>query len=429
MEPHADLTALALVSTVALLFGLVLMRLKQPAVVGYIAAGIALGPTGLGLVRDGGSVRLLAEMGVLMLVFLVGMELSLRAFKTIWRTALACMLLQVALSIGVALLVGWLLDWSAGEVVLLGFVIAISSTAVAIKILEDIGELRSQVGRVTVGVLIAQDLAVVPMLLILDSFGRGSGIGFDVLARLALAIGLLFVLVRFLSRRERLRLPLGRSLRGRPDIGPLAALAVCFMAATLSGAIGLSSAYGAFIAGLVIGNSTERKPTLHTTRPIESVLLVVFFLSVGLLIDLRFIWTNLQVVAVFLLFVTLIKTALNFGILRLLGQPRETALLSGIAMAQMGEFSFILAGVGLGRGMIDDEGYRLVMAVIALSLVISPLWLATARRLYPVARAGIGGVREAASQAGGSATASDFWPRLKSALQRTGGSAGSWLRR
>ena len=399
MEHATDLTAIALVTAIALFFGVVLTRMKQPAVVGYIVAGVALGPTGLGLVRDSGVIRDLAELGVLMLLFILGMELSLRAFKTVYRIAVACALLQIVVSLGMSFLFGWLFGWRTPGMLLLGFVTATSSTAVAIKLLEELGELRTHIGRVTVGVLIAQDLAVVPMLLVLTSFGGSEGVGIEIAVKLLLAVGLLVALVWFLSRRERVRLPLGQYLRGRPDIAPLAALAACFTAATITGALGLSSAYGAFLAGLVIGSSTERKAALLTTLPIQSVLLVVFFLSIGLLIDLAFIWNHLGAVLTFLLVVTLLKTVTNVAILRLLRQPRETALLSGIVLGQVGEFAFVLASAAADRRMIDDDGYRFIIAVIALSLVTSPLWLVTARRLHELAWTSIEGMQSALESA------------------------------
>ena len=219
--------------------------------------------------------------------------------------------------------------------------------------------------------------------------------GVAIAVKLLLAIGLLVALVWFLSRRERLRLPLAQYLRGRADIAPLAALSACFVAATVTGALGLSGAFGAFLAGLVIGNSTERKAALLTVLPIQSVLLVVFFLSIGLLIDLSFIWANLGAVLTFLLVVTVLKTVANVGILRLLGQPRETALVSGIVIGQVGEFSFVLASAAAASGMIDDDRYRFIVAVIALSLVTSPLWLITARRLHVLAWTSIEGMRSA----------------------------------
>lgn len=391
MPSSQELAGLALVATVALVCGVVLARLKQPAIVGYIAAGVILGPSGLGLVENRAQVALLAELGILMLLFLVGMKMSLRAFRTVYRLALLGALVPLGLSVALTLAAARVFGWSIELAVLLGFVISLSSTAVAIKMLEDIGELRSEVGRSAVGVLIVQDLAVVPMLLILNAMAGPEGIAYLHILPLAGAIGLLVLLVWYLGRAPRIRLPFTHWVRGDLDLVPLTALAFCFGAAAVSGALGLSAAYGAFLAGLFIGCTTARRRMIHSTQPIQSVLMMVFALSVGLLIDLQYIWHNLVTVAVLLLIVLFVKTAMNVGVLRLLGEPWPRAFLAGTVLGQVGEFSFVLASAGLASGLIDDEGGRLAVAVIALSLAVSPLWLDAARRLQRLAEAGVSG--------------------------------------
>ncbi|MFP6730260.1 MAG: cation:proton antiporter [Alphaproteobacteria bacterium] len=389
MNVHSEITFIALVVVVALLCGMAMLRLKLPALIGYILAGVVLGPSGFGLVEDRDQINLLAELGVLMLLFLIGMELSLHEFKKVWRIALMGTVLQVGGAVLVMLLLSVVFGWTVEIAILLGFVIALSSTAVVIKMLGDIGELESDVGRVTVAILIAQDLAVVPMMLILNGMASASGFGFLDLLPIAFAVGFLVLFVRFLGRREPVRLPFGRWIVGDHDLTPLAALAPCFAAATISGLLGLSAAYGAFLAGLFIGASTDRESIIEATRPIQSVLLMVFFLSIGLLIDLAYIWHNLGAVLVLLLVITLGKTAMNVGVLRLLGDPWPRAFLAGVVLGQIGEFSFVLAALGLGNGLIEQEGHRLVVTVIALSLITSPLWIDVARRLQDLVGAGV----------------------------------------
>lgn len=386
MEHFIDqLTPIALVTSFALLCGLAMLRLRQPAIVGYIVAGVVLGPTGLGLVSNTESVKLLAELGVIMLLFLIGMELSLRGFKSVYKVALLTTGLQIALLTGCFYLVGLWFDWSFDKVLVFGFVVAISSTAVAIKILEETGDLRTHVGRVTISILIAQDLAVIPLLLIINSLGgAAAGLWYIVVIKLLFAVGILAFLAWFLSRRERINLPGIEFIQSRKDIVPLAALAICFTFATISGGLGLSVAYGAFIAGLIIGNSNARALMHEATEPVQAILLMVFFLSIGLLIDLEFIYTNLGMVLTVLAVVTILKTAINIGILHMLGKPWDRAFQVGVTVAQVGEFSFILAAAALSRGVVSDDGYRLLVAVIALSLVISPLWLIIARRLHDI---------------------------------------------
>ena len=384
---HIDrLTSIALVTTAALLCGLALIRLRQPAVVGYILAGIVLGPTGLQVISNTETVRTLADLGVIMLLFLIGMELSLRGFKSVYKTALATAALQIVISVGLFWIAGHYLHWSFERVLVFGFATALSSTAVAIKMLEETGDLRGPVGRITVSVLIAQDLAVIPMLLVISAFGEGAMPGGIIAAKMIFAIGFLGFLVVSLSQQEKMVLPLTDWIVSRPEVIPLAAMAFCFTWAALSGILGLSTAYGAFAAGLIIGNSNVRA-ILHTAaEPIQAILLMVFFLSIGLLIDVNFIIHNWRLVLIVLSLVTLVKTAINVMILHLfLRKPWDRAFHSGVVMAQIGEFSFIIVAAGLATNIIPDEAYRLMIAVIALSLMISPMWLAIARQLHGAA--------------------------------------------
>ena len=385
MPEAAELTGIAFVAVGALVCGIIVTRLRQPAVVGYIFAGVLLGPSGLAFVENRDRIVLLAELGVLLLLFLIGMELSLRGFARVWRVALMATALQVAISVGIVVALAQLFDWSLALTLLIAFALSLSSTAVAIKILQDIGELRTGAGRTAVGVLIAQDLAVVPMLLVIDGLAEGGAISLATVIKIVVAIAFLALLIRFFSGRRRLRLPFAGAIGDHIDLTPLTALAYCFAAAAVSGVLGLSPAYGAFLAGLLIGNSTQRATVHAATQPIQSVLLMVFFLSIGLLIDLAFIWRNLTVVLALLLFVVAFKSAMNVGVLHLLGEPWHRAFLSGVVLAQIGEFSFVLLAAGAGSGIVDGDGYRLFVAIIALNLALSPLWLNAARRLHALA--------------------------------------------
>lgn len=398
MQHHFDLTGIAIVTSVALLCGLALSRLKQPAIVGYIVAGIVLGPGGFGLVQSSDSIRSLAELGVLMLLFLVGMELSVKSFQAVWKLALAAVAAQVGLSLAVTGLAGLVLGWPWPRSIVMGFIMALSGTAVAIKMLDDVGELKTETGRVTIGVLIAQDLAFVPLLLLTNGMGTGDGLSAAILAKLGLAMGALGGLVWYLSRHERLIVPYGEWFRRNHEVIPLAALAFCFTLAAATGVMGLSAAFGAFMAGFMLGNSDGRAHALRATQPIQAVLIVVFFLSIGLLIDLSYVWRNLGEVLLVLFAVTLVKSAINVGTLHALGEPWERAFPAGVIMGSLGEFSFVLAAAGLSIAVIDPDGYQLAVTVIALSWLLSPLWLVSARRFHVLAENGIGSIRGALKQ-------------------------------
>ncbi len=392
MDPHVNLTGMALVGLSALLCGMLMARLRQPALVGYIIAGVLLGPSAFGVVENRDQIGGLAELGVLLLLFLIGTELSVRFFMVTWKMALAAVGLQIAGSLGAIFLCSIFLGFSAAESVLLGFVIALSSTAVAIKILEEIGQLRTRTGRIAVAILIGQDLAFLPMLLIVENIGGGT-LGLWEIVQICGSVLVLVLLVQKLNKR-RVDLPFARIVMGNIDLSPLTGLVYCFGFGAVFGLFGLSPAYGAFLAGLVIGRSSQREQMIHSVRPVQSVLVMVFFLSVGLLIDLKFITENLGTVLVLLLVVTLFKTALNIGIMRLMGESWQRASLQGLTLSQLGEFSFLLTTTGLSAGAIGEEQSRLVIAVTVLSLTISPLWLTSARRVHGLTSRRINTLRE-----------------------------------
>ena len=419
-EYGQSLTGLAIVALAALVCGAAMQRLKQPPVMGYILAGAILGPTGAGLVENREFVSLLAELGVLMLLFLIGMELSLRAVREVWRVALATTAVQILVGVLAMSALGALLDWPLPQTVLLGFVVALSSTAVAIKMMEEIGELRTRTGQIALGILVAQDLAVVPMMLVIGAFRGGGTFGLEALFKIALSIGLLTALIVYLLRRQRLRLPFAKAVGSNTDLIPLAGLGFCFGAAALSGLLGLSAAYGAFLAGLVIGNSTSRRVMIHHTAPIQAILLMVFFLSIGLLIDFDYILDNLVTVLSIVAFVAVLKTGLNILVIGFLGQPWPRAILAGTLLAQLGEFSFVLAALGLEVDAIDGDTYRLIVAVTVLSLLGSPFWLETARRLHRVALLGVTSGRE---------TLRVTFGQEVMGIIRSAGRAGTWLAR
>ena len=397
---HGDhLVAIAIAVAIAALLGLGFMRLRQPPLVGFILAGLLLGPTGMGVISTSDNVSLLAEMGVVVLLFFIGMELSIKAFVLSLKQAVIVAGGQLVASMVLAALLAYALGASPSETLILGFIIALSSTVVAMKMLDEMGELRSAPGRVAVGVLIAQDLAVVPMLILVSSLG---GEVFDlgeVAFKVVVAVALLAGLLWWFGRHPKLKLPFAEAIEDNVDLLAIGSLALCFSAAALSGLAGLSPVYGAFLAGIIIGNSTLRSRIIPVIEPIQSILLVVFFLSIGLLIDLDFILDNLWLVLAAAMLVVGLKTALNIFLLRITGSDPKTALLAGLSMAQIGEFSFVLAAAGFASGAFGSDIYRLAIAVTAISLLVSPIWFNLMERIEELANEGLGSYKEALARA------------------------------
>ena len=381
MEHQLELVELTTVFLAALACGLLMQKLRQPPLVGYIIAGVLLGPSVLGLLSNLEAIQFLAELGAILLMFVVGMELSLRGFRRVYRLTLGIVALQIAFGLAITFGMGLVFDWSAGLSLVLGFAFAISSTAVGINLLEEVGELRGSVGGLAVGVLIAQDLAIIPMLVIIESLGNGGRIDPWTVLKLAAAVGFLTWFVVFMSQRKRVSLPFDGVIAEGRGVTALAALTLCFLFSTISGLLGVSVAFGAFVAGLLIGNSQQRPQFITATLPVRDILLMVFFLSIGLLIDVGFLIDNALVLIPLVILVFILKTVGNLAIIHGLGQPWVRSIRVATVLPQIGEFSFILGATGLSAGILSFSDYRLLVTVIALSLIASPVWLFSSRHL------------------------------------------------
>jgi CPA2 family monovalent cation:H+ antiporter-2 len=390
--PHTqNLTALALVLAAAVLCGLGMSRLRLPSAAAFILVGVVLGPTGLGLVDRSASIETLADLGVLMLLFLIGMELRLEAFRRLLPLALGVTALQILAAVTFTLSLAQFTSGETASAVVIGLVLAISSTAIGTKMMEDAGEKHTPAGRLSLAILVAQDLAVVPLLLVVSSLGGGltSGTLIIVAIKLVLAFGLLVGFVGVLLRIKSFRFPWSEEILKNPDIGTLTVVGICFSAAALSGLLGFSPALGAFLGGLAVGHSTLARAARRLAEPVQSILLFFFFVSVGLLIDLGYIMGELWLILIALAVVAIGKTFTNLVILRLFGQPGDVAFPAALFLAPIGEFSFVLVTAAAASGALTPEAHKLAIVVIALSLLVSPLWFIGARRAHDLVTRGI----------------------------------------
>ncbi len=381
-----SLTALALVLAAAVALGLAMNRMRMPSAAGFILVGVGLGPSGLGLIDTSDSIETLAELGVLMLLFILGMEMRLQSFRKSLPLALGITALTIVIIVSsVTLFTAYVQGEVLGGAVI-GGMLSISSTAVAMKMMEDAGEKDSIAGRLTLAILVAQDLAVVPLLLITGALGAPfSSQGLVLIAgKLVLALALLGGFIALLGKIKSFRFPWSEYLLKDFDIGTLGVLGICFTAAAVSGLLGLSPALGAFLGGLAVGHSTLRRGALTMAQPVQSILLFVFFLSVGLLIDLHYLIAQIWVIAFALVVVTGGKTFLNWLLLMLAGESFGTAVEVSLFLSPVGEFSFVIASAGLAVGVLTTAGHKLAIAVIAMSLLVSPLWFLLARIFHTI---------------------------------------------
>lgn len=265
-----------------LVTGLVLRALKQPHVVAYLMTGVFLGPHGVNLVGDETTLGRLGAFGVILLLFFVGMEISPRRLMTTWKASTLGNLLQILISVGLIWLVGSWLDWPLDRIILIGFVISLSSTAVVVKLLQDRKEIDSKIGQETLGILIVQDLAVIPMLLVLNFLG-GTPPSYQTLGLQVFGGLLIFSILAIILKKETFHLPLAKWVRDDHEMQVFGALTLAFGLSLLTALLELSAALGAFAAGMIIGASKETQWVHHSLEPFRVVFLALFFVSIGML--------------------------------------------------------------------------------------------------------------------------------------------------
>lgn len=375
-----------IVIILALSLGVVVLfhRIRVPPVVGFFLTGILAGPHGLGLIQAVHEVEVLAEVGVVLLLFVIGMEFSLESLLRMGRTLVLGGPIQLVLTGGAGLALGLLLGTGAGEALFLGFLLALSSTAIVLRLIQQRGELDTPHGRTALGILIFQDLAVVPMMLLLPVLaGRaeGPGAALLLLARAAAVLAAVFFAARFL-----VPFLLRQVVRTRSrELFLLAVVAVGLGVAWLVSAAGLSLALGAFLAGLVVSESEYSHQAVSDVIPFRDVFTSFFFVSLGMLLSPTFLLDHWLVLPAVVAGVLALKTAAAGAAALVVGYPLRTALLAGLSLSQVGEFSFILAESGLDLGLLDEALHPWFLGVAVLSMAATPFLLEAAPRLVEVA--------------------------------------------
>lgn len=368
------------VVTVILALGLMLQLFHKPQLVGYILAGIIIGPGGIGLITEQSTIEHLGAIGVTLLLFFIGMEISPGQLVKGWRIAVLGTLFQILVSVGLTWVIGIWLEWSMGRIVLLGFVISLSSTAVVLKLLKDSQELSTKAGENVVLILLAQDLAVVPMLIVVSLLSGESPQSGELIKQVLGGIAVTALAI-YIITREKLSLPFSRQIKKDHELQIFAALLICFGLAFITGMLGLSGALGAFVAGMIVATAKETEWFHHALEPLRVVFVALLFVSIGMLIDPGFIAKHALQVLLLVVGVLLTNTFVNAGILRALGDDWNNSLYSGAMLAQIGEFSFILVSVGLQASLVTQFGYQMTIAVISLSLMLSPIWISGMKRM------------------------------------------------
>ncbi|HSG99584.1 MAG TPA: cation:proton antiporter, partial [candidate division Zixibacteria bacterium] len=354
-------------------------RLRVPTIAGFIAAGMVVGPQGLALVSDPHQVQFLAEIGVTLLLFAIGLELPLEHLRRLWKAVLIGGGLQVGATIALCVLVGRAFDLSWGQAIFVGCVVAVSSTAIVLRGLEQRGEIDAPHGRFTLGILLFQDMCVAPMILIIPTLSGGDvpGAGLaGALLRAALIIGAAILAGKYLVPRI---MDIVARTRQR-QLFIMTALLFCVGTAWVTASAGITLALGAFLAGVIVGGSQYRHQTLSDIIPFREVFISLFFVSIGMLLDVREIVESLAPIATLLIGILALKFTIVFLTGLALRAPLRVSVMSATALAQVGEFSFVLLGAGAAVSLIGEDLNTQLTVAIALSMLLTPLLLSLAPR-------------------------------------------------
>ena len=373
---------IALVLSVALLLGGLFERIRQNAVTGYLLAGLLLGPAGTGWISNVEHIRLLAELGVALLLFTIGLEFSLSRLRASGRMAILGGTIQIVVTGVVGGSAAAASGLSTVEAIIIGAALSLSSTAVVLRVLADRTELESLHGRNALGILLLQDLAVVPLVLLVLALGEGVT-GSTAFGRFAFSIGVataliaaIFLVTKYVFPRL---LDIASAYRNR-DLPVVLSFAVCLGAAGVSHAANLSPILGAFLAGMLLAESPFAAQIRADITPLRAVFLTLFFTSVGMLAQLP-TGRALLVVVPLALVIMWGKAMIVGFVVRLFRQPHTVAVSTGLALSQVGEFSFVLLELGYRQGLLPHATFQVLLSVSIVTLVLTPYVIAGAPKL------------------------------------------------
>lgn len=381
-------TTFLLVFAAAIGGGTIARIAKLPTILGYIAAGVLVGNIAFGII-DHTTLRLIAEVGVTLLLFTLGVEFSFLRLKKVLRSIFFPAVLQILVSFIALLVVSVGLGIGLLPSLFIAAAFSLSSTAVVVKVLSERGELETVPGEVATGWLVIQDIAVIPIMILLPTIvavvqkpdmGVGAAILSIFLGILVAALTIGIVLI--LGKQGIPRLLSAAASVGSREILLLTTVALVFICAVLFYVAGLSAALGAFIAGLIIAETSQNHAIFAEVRPLRDLFAVVFFVTLGMTVPLSVVSVFFPTILIFLLVVIFGKWLVVYGLLRFVGYHQKTAFLVGAGLTQVSEFGFIIAGVGTGLGILTQDQNTILVAVIFGTLLVSTPLIASGHKVY-----------------------------------------------
>lgn len=357
-----------------LLIGLLLKKLNQPYFVAYIIAGILLGPYCIKVFTAHDTIAVIGELGLLIQMFFIGTKMEIQSMAKNIKKPLIGVAAQLLLSFVFIVLLGVYQKWSLKDMLLFSFIISLSSSAIILEYLEKNKEITTPLGSLTSGILILQDFLLVPMLLTINFMGQKKLSAVEILPLLlsAIAITLFF---RFAFRNKNINLHFPDKLAIDHEAQVFVGLLLCFGFGWLTYALHLSAAIGALIGGILISRSNSMQWLESSLVPFRIFFLSLFFLSIGLQINVQFLASHINLVLAIVLIILLVNSAINAVVFRLLKENWRNSIYAGALLSQIGEFSLVLCLSAKAQGLVDDLGYQLTLSVISATMLMTAIWI------------------------------------------------------
>jgi len=354
-------------------------RIKIPTIIGYLLTGIAVGPSLLGIIRSPHDIEFMAEIGIIILMFTIGLEFSLNHLIKIRKIVFFGGFAPLLFTAGITMMVARMYNMSWEAAWFTGFLTALSSTALVLKILQERGELTSNYGRTVVGILVFQDIILIPLILLTPMLGgKTANIGLELFLLGIKSVGII-ALVYVGNRWIMPKVLHLIALTKNKELFLMSILLICLAVALLTAELGMSLAFGAFLGGLMISRSEYSQDAFSHVIPFKDTFTSFFFVSIGMLLDLSFVFDNILLVLATVMLVIVIKTIVAGGTAFALGHTFRGTVVVGLAMGQIGEFSFILAKTGQDYQILSDFYYQLFLAVTIVSMATSPFLIMIAK--------------------------------------------------
>jgi len=380
IQVDSVLSILVVLSIGIILTSFVFKLLKQPYIVAYILVGIFMGPQVMQIVTDESLISNLGSFGLVLLLFFIGMEISLPRLIANWRIPVLGTLVQVLLSVVAIWIVGHFLKWQPERIIVLGFVISLSSSAIVINYLQIKDLTSTKIGQNVIGILLVQDVLVVPMLIVINYISGEIPQPKDIIKQI-IGAGMILGIIIWILKNKSIRLPFGTYIGKDHEIQVFIAFAFCFGCSIITALFGLSTALGAFVAGIIVSSAKETAWVKNSLHAFRIVFVALFFVSIGMLIDLHFLMKNIGIVSIIVFLAFLTNNSINTIIVKTLGERWSDSFYTGAILAQIGEFSFILGATSYSTGLITGYTYQIIISTISITLIISPFWIYIVRRI------------------------------------------------